>query len=303
LNELEDEERAAIEQWINENAANAKQYEAVQQLLQQPVNTLEAIHVDTDKGWAELNAKIALRQTEKGGKVRSMGRYWAAAAAIIGILLVGGWWFLQSAGGASEEWIAKTGFDTLQLADGTYVIADGNATIKYKKNFNQGNRDVQLEGNAFFQVRRDTTSPFSVAFTEGKVTVLGTQFFINQQAEGFNVKVTEGKVKTELIRSAGEVILTRGKMVLFTKAANQFQVQDFAETSMLKYNNVSLQAILKDLFLSKGIKVQTDQALAEMQLTVDFVQSTPEEILQALELLTQGQLQKIGVNQYRLTKN
>jgi hypothetical protein len=40
-----------------------------------------------------------------------------------------------------------------------------------------------------------------------------------------------------------------------------------------------------------------------MKLTVDFAQSSTEDILQTLELLTKGSLQKAGVNQYRLIKN
>jgi transmembrane sensor len=301
LLEMDAAERQQMEAWIASSAANKKQYEAVQQLLQQN-SPLEAITVDTDKGWTALNDKISTLQEVRRGKVRSL-RWYGAAAAVITALLAGGWFLFQSAGSNKEQWIAKTAFDTLLLADGSMVIADGRATIKYKDDFNKGNREVQLEGNAFFKVHRDTAQPFSVAFNEGKVTVLGTQFKINQQLQGFEVKVTEGKVRAMLLDQESNVVLTRGRSAVFDKAKNQFQVQDFAEASMLKYTNETLQTILKDIFLAKGILVKADPSLASTKLTVDFINSQPDEIVQALALLTQGQLKRTGTNEYQLISN
>lgn len=302
LDELDAAEKEQVQGWIQQNETNARQYRAVQQLLQQSAAETADIDVDVDKGWNTLQAKLVTAQPLQQGKVRRMGWYWAAAAVLTG-LVIGGWLFFQSAGGNGGEWIAKSGFDTLQLADGTSIIAQGPATVKYRTDYNKGNRDIQLEGSAYFKVHRDTTQPFHIAFEEGKVTVLGTQFYVNQQAEGFEVKVTEGKVKAELVHEKGEAILTRGKMVSYNKAADQFTQQDFAETSMLKYENETLQNILKDVFLAKGILVRVDPSLATTKLTTDFVKSSPDEILQALELLTQGRLQKTGASEYRLTRN
>ncbi len=301
LQEIDDAERQQVELWIHANEANRKQYEAVQQLLQ-PDRPLAAITVDTDKGWAVLNDRIKALHPTKNGKVRSLSKYWAAAAIVTG-LLVGGWLFFQSAGNNEDQWIAKSAFDTLLLADGSLVIADGNATIKYKDDFNKGSRDIQLEGNAFFKVQRDTTRPFSVAFKEGKVTVLGTQFRINQQSQGFEVKVTEGKVRAALLNQETNVVLTRGRSVVFDKAKDQFQVQDFAEASMLKYNNETLQTILKDIYLAKGLLVKTEPSLANIKLTVDLVNSQPVEIIQAIALLTQAQVKRTGTNEYQLIRN
>lgn len=302
LNELDAVEREQVETWIQSSEANAKQYQAVQDLLVQSEGNIAAIEVDVDKGWQALTAKITAVQPASQGKVRRLGWYWAAAAVLTG-LVIGGWLFFQSGGSANSQWIAKTGFDTLQLADGTTIIAKGPATVKYRADFNQGNRDIQLEGNAFFKVHRDTIQPFRIAFEEGNVTVLGTQFYINQLDQGFEVKVMEGKVKAELIDQKGEAILTRGKMVSYKKTANQFTLQDFAEGSMLKYHNETLQTITKDIFLAKGILIRVDPSLADMKLTVDFVQSSPDEIVQTLQLLTQRRLQKTGMNQYQLTQN
>ncbi|HYH14151.1 MAG TPA: FecR domain-containing protein, partial [Flavisolibacter sp.] len=162
LNELDAKERQEVERWIHESEANASQYQTVQKLLQQSAAADVAIDVDVEKGWQALNAMIAAKPAAQG-KVKRMGWYWAAAAILTG-LMVGGWWFFQTTVNSQAEWVAKTDFDTLQLADGTTIIAKGDATIKYRNDFNQGNRAIQLEGDAFFKVHRDTTQPFSISF-------------------------------------------------------------------------------------------------------------------------------------------
>ena len=304
LHELPETERAEVEQWIGERKENADQYKAVLRLLDQSAVSIPAPVVDVEGAWKRFNQQVAGLEKEKKGTVRRLGIYWLAAAAVVTALLIGGWiWMQQPVAESRDNWIAKTGFDTLLLPDGTMVMSDGKATVKYSKDFNGVNREVMLSGNAFFNVHRDTTLPFSVSFEEGKITVLGTQFFIDQNLEGFEVKVTEGKVKAELLHQKGETILTRGKKVTFTKADNRFIVESFAAAMMLKYNNTDLQTILKDLMLAKGIRIYTDEELAKMKLTVDFAQSSTEDILQTLELLTKASLQKAGTNQYRLIKN
>jgi ferric-dicitrate binding protein FerR (iron transport regulator) len=304
LQELPETEHAEVEQWIGESKENAEQYRAVQRLLDRAAIAIPEPKVDVEAAWQRFNQQVSGLEKEKKGKVRSLSMYWLAAAAVVTALLFGGWiWMQQPARESGVNWIAKTGFDTLLLPDGTMVLGNGNATVRYKDDFNEANRELQLSGNAFFSVHRDTTLPFSVSFDEGKVTVLGTQFFIDQDQKGFVVKVTEGKVKAQLLHQKGETILTRGKKATFTIADNRFLVEDFAAAVMLKYNNTALQTIVKDLMLAKGIRIYTDEQLAGMKLTVDFTQSSTEEIVQTLELLTQASLQKAGANQYRLIKN
>jgi ferric-dicitrate binding protein FerR (iron transport regulator) len=303
LNELPEEEMIIVRKWIEESDHNAKQYKAIEQMLQQYNDHVEELDIDVDAAWAKFNQKKSIAGNDHKGKVIGMKRYWVAAAVILGIV-IGGWALFDTAKVFSnEEWIAKTNFDTLQLPDGSIVIASGNATIQYKQVFNKSDRIVKLEGGAYFKVQKNTSLPFSVSFEEGKVTVLGTQFQVDQKSSGFSVKVTEGKVRAELLHQKGEVILTRGKMVSFNKDNKSFIVESFADRNMLRYNNEVLQTILKDILLAKGITIRAEESLANIKLTVDFAQSSMDDILQTLELLTQGRLTKTGHNQYDLTRD
>lgn len=93
--------------------------------------------------------------------------------------------------------IPKGGEYKLTLADGTKIWLNSNSKLRYPSQFGNGDRKVQLEGEAFFHVARDTNHPFIVDVTTAKIKVLGTSFNVNaynDQDEIFTTLV-EGKVE------------------------------------------------------------------------------------------------------------
>ncbi len=87
----------------------------------------------------------------------------------------------------------RTHFD---LPDGTKVSLNGDARLKYKANF-QKDRQLVLEGEAYFNVHHDASSPFVVQTEVMDVKVLGTKFSVVSMAEENSVEVVleEGKVQ------------------------------------------------------------------------------------------------------------
>jgi transmembrane sensor len=84
---------------------------------------------------------------------------------------------------------------TFELPDKSKITLYPKSRLSYKKAFGEnGNREVYLEGKAFFLVRKDETHPFLV-FANGLLTrVVGTSFHVETTTEGANVKVRTGKV-------------------------------------------------------------------------------------------------------------
>ncbi|GAB3554675.1 FecR family protein [Spirosoma fluminis] len=84
----------------------------------------------------------------------------------------------------------------VRLADGSLVVLQQYARIRFPSQFSGPKRDVNLTGKAFFEVVRNPARPFRV-FTRGVTTeVLGTSFLINAPEAGgnVNVMVKTGKV-------------------------------------------------------------------------------------------------------------
>ncbi|PTS96010.1 anti-sigma factor [Pedobacter sp. HMWF019] len=87
----------------------------------------------------------------------------------------------------------------VELPDGTKVWLNAASVLQYPVRFAlKGDRSVELEGEAYFEVAKDATHPFKVKSTGQLVEVLGTHFNISSYAE-------EGKTITTLLEGSIEL--------------------------------------------------------------------------------------------------
>lgn len=144
-------------------------------------------------------------------------RYLKYAAAIIVLLVTGSIFFITSHKPASHKSsrnrsvngehiiTAQSGSRTRTiLPDGTTVWLNSGSQIRYKGNLNNAVKEVQLNGEAFFDVVRQSGRPFIVHAGGINIKVLGT---------AFNVKFYESDktIETTLLRGSVEVTLQQDK--------------------------------------------------------------------------------------------
>ncbi|MDR0265282.1 MAG: FecR domain-containing protein [Sphingobacterium sp.] len=88
----------------------------------------------------------------------------------------------------------------LMLADGTLVTLNADSKLTYPTSFDDGNREVELEGEAYFHVQKTSNkSKFIVRTKSQRIEVLGTQFNVNAYTDN-------GKTQTSL--EAGSVLVS-----------------------------------------------------------------------------------------------
>lgn len=99
-----------------------------------------------------------------------------------------------------EEHYAPPGVKSnLTLQDGSKVILNSGSTLKYAKNFSADKRELELYGEAFFEVARDSLRPFSVKTGAVVTRALGTSFNIEAyENEDLNISLVTGKVEVDL---------------------------------------------------------------------------------------------------------
>ena len=71
----------------------------------------------------------------------------------------------------------------ITLADGTNVWLNARTTIQYPITFNEKERLVKLDGEAYFDVTKDKSKPFIVQTNNYNVEVLGTKFDVDSYSE------------------------------------------------------------------------------------------------------------------------
>ena len=86
---------------------------------------------------------------------------------------------------------------TIKLEDGTLVKLNSGTRITYPEYFSDSSRIVHLNGEAFFEVKRDSTRPFIIKTKNFQTEVLGTSFNIKayKKADEGRIAVVSGSVK------------------------------------------------------------------------------------------------------------
>lgn len=106
------------------------------------------------------------------------------------------------------------------LSDGTVVWLNAETTLKYPSHFNEEERVVQLDGEAYFEVKRISKGtsghdlqPFKVVSANQTIAVLGTEFNVSAYADESETKTTlvEGKVRIESVQHRKNITLLPGE--------------------------------------------------------------------------------------------
>jgi len=120
------------------------------------------------------------------------------------------------------EVTARPGVRTrLVLPDGTQVWLNSNSKLKYSADFNLHSREVELEGEAYFEVAKDMERAFIVHASTIDVRVLGTAFTIKSYPQDETIEATLLKGAIEISGrdnpSAPRIILKPDEKVVLNK--------------------------------------------------------------------------------------
>jgi transmembrane sensor len=132
-----------------------------------------------------------------------------------------------------ENNINKTkGVQAILLSDGTQVFLEPGSKLYFDKQFKGNNREVYLEGEAFFKVKKNPNKPFLVYYNNIVTKVLGTSFRIGTNKKNGQlivevatgrVQVSENKKLTTSNISITPVIITPNQKVTYDKAIRRFE--------------------------------------------------------------------------------
>jgi len=144
----------------------------------------------------------------------------------------------------------------ITLADGTGVWMNSESTLRFPNRFTK-TRDVELKGQAFFEVVKDGR-PFNVRCPEGTVTVLGTSFDIKSyEGESTQVTLVTGKVK--FTDTNNEVTLRPGEQACLTQEGLKVSIVDTHRFTAWKegliYFDDNLENVMRNIERIYDVKV------------------------------------------------
>lgn len=206
-----------VNSWLNKDSEHRlllnklhRQWKGVQ------VDTSAFVIPDKVEVWDKIQSRICAKVKQVPLYSRSFLIRVSSIAAVIALVLGFSLSFLLN--GKKESWqasqlenvvMAPPGQKTqLVLPDGTLVWLNSGSRLSYSYQYSTQDRIVNLEGEAFFDVQKDTQYPFIVKTGAVDVKVHGTAFNVSAYADEENVMVALLRGKVSLLSTDSQQLLT-----------------------------------------------------------------------------------------------
>lgn len=286
-----------------EGTADYRTEQVVREFLQSDAANLEEFR-SWEKEWSrdctptilQINSFNKLRNRIKYRRVRRLGFWCASVAAVLAVLF--GIFSLNTDSVEISEprlYVVETGYQErtkVVLPDSTQVWLNAASRLAYTDDFMVNNREVEIAGEAFFDVTRNEELPFVVRFAGNTITVKGTRF--NLTAYDVEDKVYAALVEG-CIEFAGNTVkldMNPGELLSYDKRSEDV-IKCKADLSShvswvggkLDYSAITLDQLLTRLSSIYGFKLQYDP-VKYVSHTFRIILSTNESLNDVLDAVS-----------------
>lgn len=310
---LGEAEAQRLDSWRSENPANEADYQAY--IASWQLAGQSEIPVwNTEKALQKLQGRIASGNHPASVHPRSriplLKRIASVAAAIFLVTTIGYGIFALTQEEAFLEASALEHDMEITLADGTTAHLKQGATLYYPERFSRSTRMVEMTGEVYFNVARDSQKPFIVTTDRAKVSVLGTAFAVDASREKDRITklyVTEGKVAfqskrnddVQLTVQAGQQATLSGKEL---KPLKNPEFNDIAwHTHTLEFRNMRSEDAVEDICNYYNVRIDLSGSLIRdcpITAPLPFQDAQLVDVLEIMEVLLTVEIRQTGPDSY-----
>lgn len=307
-------EQRKVEDWMENDPTTRKLVEEVEQLWS--LTPEEDFEVSVKDAWERFQVREVRKKTSRPGKERrisTQNRMAVFVRAAAAILLLGflGWFSWQYI----DEGITETASSTpsvemqkvstengeraqLSFSDGTVITLNAASHLRYPKAFQGTRREIELKGEAYFEVAPNKEKPFVVHTNSAEVEVVGTKFNVRAWEEDSEVSVgvREGKVAVNSVAEApnqkDRVLLTEGQYTRVIKGQGLTEVQNIDVEKYLlwingglHFDNVPFQKVFRQIEREFNVKITVEdesKGILDVPFTSTFRDVELEKVLKVL---------------------
>ena len=257
LSDEKSEPNELIDRFTDGDAGNsAKQWKELN-------NMSSSEEIDVDKAWNNVHSRLienGLAEPKTAVRISFMRStiMRIAAVALILISLGSAGIYLNNAGYLSKKISVIAGINQknvlVSLPDGSKIYLNRNSEFTYRSNFGKHGRNVNLTGEAFFEISPDATKPFIIDAGKAKVKVVGTTFNVitNNNESAVEVFVKTGKVVVSDESGSQSIQLDPGYVGTMNAKASRKSINNNPnyiswKTGYLDYNGQKLSVVFTDL--------------------------------------------------------
>ncbi len=301
-------EKAETEAWAETSAENGETFRSCREAMDKSRLFYQSRRFNVAHAWEKIEPELTTRYSQtKMSNIFSI-RYIRAhsvriAAMIVLALLLGSAGFYlgyrQHKTTVYTEVVSteKQVIQGITLPDGTRVTLNSNSKLTYPGHFKGKQREVSIEGEAFFDVKPDKSIPFVISAGDAMIKVLGTSFNVNARpgSEAVEVLVTTGKVEVFCQQGVpgcyGMILMPGEKGMLFTeshrieKTVNSDPNLLSWKTHDLVFQETRLSEVVKTLGVVYHTEIQiSDPVTGDLTLTAHFREQGIDFILEVIRL-------------------
>lgn len=297
--ESDEEEIRAVEEWSETVPENRKRLEQLYYILFVGERVDVLARTDTESSLKAFKKRIH-RKEEQHRRSRFYSRWQRyagfAAAFLAGLLFAGGLTYGFLSGRWSDYTVRTAPGQRAQaiLPDGSKVWLNASTTLTYRNSVFSPNREINLTGEAYFEVAHRKGEPFTVNSKRIKTRVLGTKFNVRAREEEDRVMTTllQGSVNMASPGNEDGYLLKPGQTMNINTTNYRAELIEYNRpadvlvwmTGHLRFNRSTLLEITNQLEKLHDVRfVYTDPSLKTERFTGNFsTDNTPDDILNVL---------------------
>ena len=289
------------ESYLNLNPSELEQVELGRTMVLEAKNSISQAPGLTPEEKAEIRnqifQRIQLEEPQEEFTIRRRRPMLLAAASVLVLVAVSAFLLIKSSSPVQPSatmLVQTTGADETRkifLPDSSIVILNAGSSLKYNQDFNAPEqREVFLDGNAFFIVRKlQDKKKFIVHSKSVAVTVLGTEFNVDNRNAATEVGLISGKVKVDATTTNRSEYMVPGEQVRFDSASNKL-TKSSIDVSLYSawlnntwsFRQTSMSQVIELLEKYYGVKAEfKDPSIRNKKITA----SIPVENLDMIALI------------------
>lgn len=304
-----------LNRWLQESTANQETAEQVEAVWQAGKAYRQSYEPDVQKGFAAFQARLEREEVDApvvSLPARRRVLRWAAAASVLlifGLTVI--WQVLAPEHTPPQVYAADDAVRELNLTDGSVVWLNKGSRLTVNADFGESDRQLSLQGEAFFSVSHDASRPFIVSSKSGQTKVLGTEFNVRAYPEEDfeEVVVKSGKVEYRPLKGRQKTILTANQKTVFYRSTGDLQsVVDTTrnalawQTGEFNFQGTPLKDVLNSI--ERAFRIQIDLTAVGPVLDCPYSSrhrdAEPRDVLEAIVLTFDMQLEQEGPDAFRL---
>lgn len=224
------EEKRKLEDWLGQSSDNHEYYKNMKETWEITTLLQDSSRFNSELAWQKTASKIKTGEKNNDNKKMNVFFVLRIAAVFLLAFFLGGiasYYFIadstrELAGNINEVETPLGSRSKVFLPDGTSVWLNAGSKISYSQNYNATDRQVKLQGEAYFDVETNPGKPFVVQTSEMNVTAYGTQFNVKAYPNEPTITATlvEGNIKikgNDNISKEFEVVLKPNQTLTYVK--------------------------------------------------------------------------------------